>query len=664
MYKLLALILLVPVLVFAQVEDTLKPVVQLDEVVVVDQDERSELLSLQQSTRQNGIEDIMERMPGLTFVRRGNYAPDVVLNGMRNEQVAITIDGMQVFGACTDRMDPITSYVETNNLLTVNVSGSDHKDQSHSANIAGSINLKTKEPAFGGGWHILFGGGYKFNGEGSNALFNANYGGRKLSANINAIYRKQHNYVDGAGNEVMYSQYEKYNIAANLRYRIRPNHILKLSFIADDAFDIGYAALPMDVAFAKARMAGLTSTLYYSEKFLSQLEAKVYYNFIDHAMDDNKRPDVPIRMDMPGTSATWGAYVETETRAIGRQRFFARVEGFSNFRHAEMTMYPPNSSEPPMYMLTWPDVRKNAVLAVIADEIKITAKTVLSLKAGLQYDYNAIVTEAGEKFLKPFGYNGASSFLLPSVEGLLVQHIGHEQSISVSARYSSRGPSTSEQYAFYLFNAYDGYDYIGNPDIKAESALKSTVKYNLQNCHWQLSVSGFGYMIDNYMLGVTDSSMDAMTIGANGVRVYQNVGRAYFVGASVTSTIKLISWLHLQIQAGYTKATFEDGQNVPLVPPLNGSAAFIASPGAWQFLVENEFAARQSRVNQNYGDAITPAYQITNIRIVKELSIKTGRVIFESGVENLFDMAYRNHLDWGGVFRPGRNIYLQLTVNI
>ena len=664
MYRLIALILLVPGYAFAQVEDTLKPALQLDEVVVVDQDERSELLSMQQSTRQNGIEEIMERMPGLMFIRRGNYAPDLVLNGMRNEQVAITIDGMQVFGACTDRMDPITSYVETNNLLNVSVSGSDLTGQSHSANIAGSINLKTKEPAFGGGWHILFGGGYKFNGNGSNALFNANYGGSKLSVNINAIYRKQHNYIDGNGNEVMYSQFEKYNIAANLRYRIRPNHVLKLSLIADDAFDVGYAALPMDVAFAKARMAGLTTTWYYSEKFFSQLEAKVYYNFVDHAMDDSKRPDVPIRMDMPGTSATWGTYVEAETRALGQQRFFARLEGFSNFRHAEMTMYPPNSSEPPMYMLTWPDVRKNAVLAVIGDEIKITEKTVLSLKAGLQYDYNAIVTDAGEKFLKPFGYHGASSFLLPSIEGLLVHDVNHEQSVSLSTGYSSRGPSTSEQYAFYLFNAYDGYDYIGNPDIKAESALKSTVKYNLKNCHWQLSVSAFGYMIDNYILGVTDSAMDAMTIGANGVRVYQNVGRAYLVGANITSTKKLVSWLHFQIQAGYTHATFENGQNIPLIPPFNGSAALIATPGAWQVLLENEFAARQSRVNQNYGDAVTPGYQITNVRIVKELSIKTGRLIVESGVENLFDKAYRNHLDWGTINRMGRNLYFQLTLSL
>ena len=80
--------------------------------------------------------------------RRGNYAPDIVRHGMRNGQVGITIDGMQIFGACTDRMDPITSYVEANNLNSI--STNDQGQGCHTANIAGGVDLKLKEPAFGG----------------------------------------------------------------------------------------------------------------------------------------------------------------------------------------------------------------------------------------------------------------------------------------------------------------------------------------------------------------------------------------------------------------------------------------------------------------------------------------------------------------------------------
>ena len=35
-------------------------------------------------------------------------------------------------------------------------------------------------------------------------------------------------------------------------------------------------------------------------------ETKLYFNTITHTMDDTKRPVVPIHMDMPGWSDTYG----------------------------------------------------------------------------------------------------------------------------------------------------------------------------------------------------------------------------------------------------------------------------------------------------------------------------------------------------------------------
>ena len=44
------------------------------------------------------------------MVKRGSYAWEPLINGMATERTVITIDGMRIFGACTDKMDPITSY--------------------------------------------------------------------------------------------------------------------------------------------------------------------------------------------------------------------------------------------------------------------------------------------------------------------------------------------------------------------------------------------------------------------------------------------------------------------------------------------------------------------------------------------------------------------------
>ena len=52
----------------------------------------------------------------VNMIRRGCYAWEPMLNGMATERSVITVDGMRIYGACTDKMDPVTSYVETSNL--------------------------------------------------------------------------------------------------------------------------------------------------------------------------------------------------------------------------------------------------------------------------------------------------------------------------------------------------------------------------------------------------------------------------------------------------------------------------------------------------------------------------------------------------------------------
>ena len=58
------------------------------------------------------------------------------------ERTVVTIDGMRIFGACTDKMDPVTSYVEVSNLSEATIS-SGQQGSCHGNTIGGSIDLKT-----------------------------------------------------------------------------------------------------------------------------------------------------------------------------------------------------------------------------------------------------------------------------------------------------------------------------------------------------------------------------------------------------------------------------------------------------------------------------------------------------------------------------------------
>ena len=57
-----------------------------------------------------------------TLLSRANFAQEPVIRGLSGGQIGLVIDGMPVIGACVDKMDPSTSYVEADNLQRLELS--------------------------------------------------------------------------------------------------------------------------------------------------------------------------------------------------------------------------------------------------------------------------------------------------------------------------------------------------------------------------------------------------------------------------------------------------------------------------------------------------------------------------------------------------------------
>ena len=166
------------------------------------------------------IDEYLEKSGKITMIKRGSYAWEPAINNMVSERISVTIDGMQIFGACTDKMDPITSYVDVSNLCEAHVKSGQEGTENGSA-IGGGIDLKLQKSNFiDESLNAAIETGYETNGNVKLASVEVNHSTKKLFFNADAIYRKSENQKAGGNKEIDFSQYEKYNISTVFGYKI------------------------------------------------------------------------------------------------------------------------------------------------------------------------------------------------------------------------------------------------------------------------------------------------------------------------------------------------------------------------------------------------------------------------------------------------------------
>lgn len=604
---------------------------------------------------------LLSKNPSIELIRRGGFALEPVLNGMASDRMNITIDGMRIFGACTDKMDPITSYVEPNNMKSVAVlQGS--AGSLFGSSIAGTLNMETRGASIRPSqkWSGELGSGFQSAANGWNHLYALNYSHSKWAISSNGVYRKFGNYRSGDGERIAYTQFEKWNNSFSAKYLPREGRILRLDLIVDEGYNIGYAALPMDVLYAKARIGGLSFEQFFKKGLFERAEYKLYANRVKHAMDDTQRPNVAMHMEMPGLTETIGGFADFRFKKLAHSGV-VRMDVFRTRARAEMTMFPPEQL--PMFMLTWPDVVKQSAGIFIRD--------VWELKSGNRIGVNVRIDLVSTHSMDQFGVAQASIFDqdIASTDLRLLRNVGlnytgrfkRKWKYWISSGFVERSPSTTEQYAFYIFNAMDGFDYIGDANIRNEKAWQSDLGFEWKKDRLTWIFSGFHYRIADYIMGKIEREYDAMTIGARGVKIASNLPMAYLSGMRSNLNYALSRSFELDARLSYTYGVIRSGEPLPMIAPLRNVFS-CRWTGKRMFLqLESEAVAAQDRVNPDFGEQRTSAFAIFNFRGGYAIQTAKGRLICNAGVENILDQHYRTHLTWGGIPQPGINAFLNLN---
>lgn len=642
-------------------------VIELKEIQLssVQKNTQQAVVSFFKSNNASTLEDILSRLPELSLVRRGAYGMEPSIRSFSSGQINVLVDGMRIHGACTDKMDPATIYIEPVNLDNLQAqTGS--TGFIYGSSTGGTVNMKMAEPDFLNNKKISgnISSGYQ---SAAKSLFESailKYSSGKWAFRASGTYRKSGEYRRGGGDVIDFSQFEKINYSLSVKYQHCPHTWYKADILGDDGWNIGYPALPMDVGYAGARIASVSYHREYPAKRIYKWMAKIYANKIRHFMDDSQRPNVPMHMDMPGLSKTMGVYTEGEFRINKKQNLQFRADGSSTFLKADMTMH--QSGQPDMYMLTWPNNRRNQFgLSGVwqLSRLRRDSTTKLQLSARADYINHTLTTEEAKDHVSIFSAsaNGRNE-ILKNLSFLVSKKFLRAFKATLSFSYSERMPTAGELFGFYLFNANDNYDYIGNPELKTEKNLQAEASLQYTKKQNRVQLTGFISRVSDYILGQIEPTFSHMTIGASGVKTYSNIPFALIGGIEASAVVKPVKNIDLVSTIRFTAGRDNNQYHLPNISPLKNVTSV-----RWQYKKlyvqgETEIAAKQTRFSPRAGEDATAGYGLFHLRTGYTINLKNTNLDLQAGAENLLDKKYHEHLDWGNISRPGRNLYVQVKI--
>lgn len=633
--------------------------VNLNEVcILVDSIENEKAFSFYKSNRLAGTEDILARMPGVNLTRRGPYGQEPGLRNYSGSQTNLVIDGMRMYGACTDKMDPVSIYIEPANLEEIEVRHGAGQSMAGSS-IGGEIEMNMRRPKdqCRGPLRGVLAQSYMSVNNAYLASISLEKSFHRWAYRVSGTYRKARDYKAGSDSLIKHSAYSKSNVSAAVVFRPTENHQLKLDLLGDWGRNIGYPALPMDVGRADAGIFSLAYLNTFKSSLFRKNELKLYYNQVYHIMDDTQRPDAPMHMDMPGWSNTLGAYDELSLRG----KCILRLDFHRAYTRADMIMYPPAEAE--MYMQTLPENQLYDLGLALDKSFDFRARQSLGLHFRADYYLQAAIPGPGAEQWTVYRKDVTliKSNVLKNAGLSYSKSLFRKTKLRFSLAYGERLPSSNERYGYYLYNRQDQYDYIGNPDLDPEQSAQVELRLDQKGTNLGFWLNVFYHHNKNYIYAYRLDGFSQMTIGAMGLKTYSNIPYAISQGFEAGSNWNILQGLEYLANAKFVYAQSYDGKALPLVPPFKLQHALRYRYGLYQFQLEQDYAAAQNRVNSDFGDKVTPAFTIFNIRASINVAVCEKILQINLACENLFNRLYHEHLDIGQVPRFGRNIQVALN---
>lgn len=306
-----------------------------------------------------------------------------------------------------------------------------------------------------------------------------------------------------------------------------------------------------------------------------------------------------------------------------------------------------------------PGYRLLNVAGFVYEEAKLGR---LSFSAGVRYDMrNMIIEETQEIDVLPQERN----YQALTANAGMVFRISDPFALTLNLGRGWRAPSPFE---LFVDGVHKGtVQYLkGNKDLASERSLSldfslryATNRIQSDLTLWQNDVTDYIY-----------SSPTAETDSLEGLRIYDlSQADAVLTGAEFSLQAEVTNWLILSGGFDFIKGINEKSKNpLPLMPANRFRAGIKFFTPTMSFLSNPYFSITLKRVASQHRieefETATEGYTLIHAGLGGEIMAGFGRMNVDLGVENLFDVAYTDHLNRykNYALNPGRNYSLKISV--
>ena len=650
------------------------------------------------------LSDILKHEPGINLMRDGVWGTDINLRGLSKQNVVALIDGNRIETA-TD-ISARLSMIDMNDIERVEIIKGAASSIYGSGATGGIINVVTRKPGLYDSFSVSgnLSGGY--NSVNNSQFYSGGiFGGVKIwSSKISGSFRKAGDINTPAG-KIKNSRFKDYSLNGSVNFIPFENQSLKFNYEMFKAEDVGIpGATSLFPSKADVRYPEEKRNLFSVEfhiKNISRLFNKILIKYayqkilrsvenipyiVQNIPASNGQPAkrVSVLKITPSANHYYkGLHLQTlltagnnhsintgidywERKYSGERQKYQKIETL-DAQGNTVNIINKVTGEKPL-----PDSKFRNIGYFAQDDFRIIPDK-LSLSFGVRIDMIDVTGEATKNPLYEIT-NGvivtnpanqkivwsdiaANDISYSSNAGLLYA-LTRNVDITLSLGYSFRSPSLEERFQFIdLGNLVR----LGNPSLKSEIGKSADLGIRYYSSNIKIISSLFYNHFSDLVI-----ERPAEYEG-RAARIKDNAGRARLYGFDLSIDFKLGIFLFYS-NAAYVKGDdLNEGTNLPEIPPLNGLAGLryeLTEKYSAEF--NSQLFAAQNKTLP--GEFPTPGYAVFNF-IVTVKSINFAGVNFNitSGIENIFDKLYRNHLSSarGSIaIEPGRNFFLKIITNL